>query len=133
MAVAGPQVEFAGDELTALVNPDRGWIANLGTDLFQHIVHIEARKRNRRTTVGENRLNVSTTVRMRSFGPLRPRFLMIIVGDRVLITPLVGSYMANRHAPPTIAGGRVPRDNHEVKQTRGQAVVLKNFRIAKSA
>src|SRR3546814_14374528 len=54
----GPQIQLAGDKLAALINPDRGWIADLGTDPFQYFHHIrsaEAEQRNHRRRVAAER------------------------------------------------------------------------------
>ena len=36
----GPQIEVTGDELRALVDPDRPWITHLGANPFQGCVHV---------------------------------------------------------------------------------------------
>lgn len=62
-----PQVQVAGDEQIALVNADRRRIAHLAANLFKHFPTSGARQPNRSITASENRLEVSTPIRMRSF------------------------------------------------------------------
>ena len=65
----GPQIQLAGYKLAALINPDRGWIADLGTDPFQHFHHIrsaEAEPRNHRRRVAAERVHDRQNTQLRT-------------------------------------------------------------------
>lgn len=65
-----PQIEVSGDELAAVINPDRGRISNSPQTRASTSMTSGARKLNGGTTARENRLNVSITVRIRSLDPV---------------------------------------------------------------